>query len=98
LEAYFNEEEQKIKNLSQDILSKLQNALNFNIEEHPLRKLKLLEAIDKNIVEINDNVSAAIKDNRSFVTHYPADGNGHSEIQPPRKRSFWRKLFPFLKH
>lgn len=76
IEHHFSQEKEKITLLSLQVLSELQEALNFNVEKNPLKKLELLEPIEtllkewrQNIITVNEfsSTRADINSSRLYI-------------------------------
>lgn len=57
-ETYFKNKYEDIQRLTDGIKREVETALDIKIENNPLQKLHLLEAIDKSMLEIKDKVSS----------------------------------------
>ncbi len=58
IENHFDKEKLKIENLSQRVLNELQDALNFNTDNNPLIKLKLLDSVNEQLTEIKSRLNS----------------------------------------
>ncbi|MCX6244675.1 MAG: LysM peptidoglycan-binding domain-containing protein [Bacteroidetes bacterium] len=58
INEYFEKEFNKIQELVSNIKKEIERALDLNIDQNPFQKLLVLEAVDKNILLIKDNLQS----------------------------------------
>ncbi len=74
---YFGKQFKEIQQLTDNIKKEIQDALNFQIDENPLKKLHLLSNIDANMLELNRKINF----NDEFKNISTEVGSAIKEIQ-----------------